>query len=56
MDTPVDLNGRQLVTSQYAGTTVQVRDGAAYVPDRPGLGVDVDEEWVRAQSSQKSGG
>jgi muconate cycloisomerase len=47
IDTPVDLNGRQFVTSAYARTTVQVEGGDAQVPTRPGLGVDVDEEWMR---------
>jgi muconate cycloisomerase len=46
--TPVDLNGRQFLQSPYARSTVQVEDGWATVPDAPGLGVDVDEEWVRA--------
>jgi L-alanine-DL-glutamate epimerase-like enolase superfamily enzyme len=27
---------------------VHVDAGEAHVPDRPGLGVDVDEGWVRA--------
>jgi muconate cycloisomerase len=46
--TPVDLNGRQFVASPYARTTVAIEDGWALVPAAPGLGVDVDEEWVRA--------
>jgi muconate cycloisomerase len=48
ISTPVDLNGRQFVESSYAQNTITVTDGVAVVPDRPGLGVDVDEEWVRA--------
>jgi muconate cycloisomerase len=48
IDTPVDLNGRQFIESPYARKTVVVEDGYANVPDAPGLGVDVDEEWVRA--------
>lgn len=48
IDTPVDLNGRQFLTSSYAtGATVEVRDGVAWVPTGPGLGVDVDESVVR---------
>jgi muconate cycloisomerase len=46
--TPVDLNGRQFIASPYARTTVAIEDGWALVPAGPGLGVDVDEEWVRA--------
>ncbi|MEW2330102.1 enolase C-terminal domain-like protein [Micromonospora chersina] len=48
IDTPVDLNGRQFVTSSYAtGATVEVKDGIARVPTGPGLGVEVDESVVR---------
>jgi muconate cycloisomerase len=46
--TPVDLNGRQFIESPYARATVQIADGWAAVPTAPGLGVEVDEEWVRA--------
>jgi len=49
VDTPVDLNGRQFVTSDYVGaTTVVVEGGRARVPTGPGLGVEVDEDAVRA--------
>ncbi|MGV9804863.1 mandelate racemase/muconate lactonizing enzyme family protein [Micromonospora chersina] len=48
IDTPVDLNGRQFLTSSYAtGATVEVTDGVARVPTGPGLGVEVDESVVR---------
>ncbi|MFG2054301.1 mandelate racemase/muconate lactonizing enzyme family protein [Micromonospora sp. NPDC048930] len=48
IDTPVDLNGRQFLTSSYAtGATVEVKDGVARVPTGPGLGVEVDESVVR---------
>ncbi|WP_346534249.1 enolase C-terminal domain-like protein [Micromonospora sp. DPT] len=48
IDTPVDLNGRQFLTSSYAtGATVEVRDGVAQVPTGPGLGVEVNESVVR---------
>ncbi len=43
---PVDLNGRQFLQSPYAVRTVRVADGRAWVPDGPGLGVDVDEDAV----------
>jgi muconate cycloisomerase len=49
IDTPVDLNGRQFVTSAYVGAeTVRVEDGCAWVPTGPGLGVEVDEDAVRS--------
>jgi len=47
IDTPVDLNGRQFIASPYAGPTVRVDGGTAWLPDRPGLGVEVDEQVVR---------
>lgn len=48
IDTPVDLNGRQFLTSSYTtGATVEVKDGVARVPTGPGLGVEVDESVVR---------
>lgn len=46
IDTPVDLNGRQFIESAYARSTVAIDRGNAFVPDQPGLGVDVDEAWV----------
>ncbi len=46
--TPVDLNGRQFIESPYARDTVRIEGGVAHVPAGPGLGVEVDEEWVRA--------
>ncbi|MET9068169.1 mandelate racemase/muconate lactonizing enzyme family protein [Streptosporangium sandarakinum] len=52
VDTPVDLNGRQFVRSSYVGgSTVEVVDGTALVPTGPGLGVEVDEDAVRALST-----
>lgn len=49
ISSPVDLNGRQFVSSVYTGErTVEVADGIARVPDGPGLGVDVDEATVRS--------
>ncbi|MGA5757718.1 mandelate racemase/muconate lactonizing enzyme family protein [Nonomuraea bangladeshensis] len=52
VDTPVDLNGRQFVRSAYVGgETVKVTGGTALVPTGPGLGVEVDEDAVRALST-----
>ncbi len=48
IDMPVDLNGRQFISSDYAGATIEVSAGAAQVPNRPGLGVEVEEDWLRA--------
>jgi muconate cycloisomerase len=50
IDTPVDLNGRQFVTSSYADTTIQLADATPQVPHRPGLGVGVAEDWLRGHA------
>lgn len=51
IDSAVDLNGRQFVESSYvAGQGVKVENGVAHVPTGPGLGVEVDEDVVRALS------
>jgi muconate cycloisomerase len=48
IDTPVDLNGRQFIESPYAyDATVSIERGVAKLSSAPGLGVDVDEAWVR---------
>lgn len=46
IDSPCDLNGRQFVESAYLRETIQVADGEVVVPDRPGIGVEVDEALV----------
>jgi muconate cycloisomerase len=48
IDTPVDLNGRQFISSDYAGATINVAASAATVPNCSGLGVYVDEQWLHA--------
>lgn len=46
---PADLNGPQFVRSPYVrGPDVVISDGTAHVPSGPGLGVEVDEDAVRA--------
>ena len=47
IDLPCDLNGRQFVESAYLSETVTVENGCVTVPDRPGIGVEVDESLVR---------
>ncbi|WP_281155561.1 enolase C-terminal domain-like protein [Streptomyces sp. HYC2] len=44
---PVDLNGRQFLSSVYATESVRLDGGTAHVPTSPGLGVEVDESVVR---------
>ena len=40
------VNGHQLYTHQMITPPITVKNGAAAVPERPGLGVDLDEEAV----------
>ncbi|GAA4040881.1 mandelate racemase/muconate lactonizing enzyme family protein [Nonomuraea soli] len=46
LGTPVDLNGRQFLASPYA-SGLAVEGPVAHVPAGPGLGIEVDEEWIR---------
>lgn len=46
IDLPCDLNGRQFVESCYLKETVTVENGRVAIPDRPGCGVEVDEDKV----------
>jgi muconate cycloisomerase len=49
MTRPADLNGPQFVESVYtSGPAIEIRQGRAVVPTGPGLGVEVDEQAVRA--------
>lgn len=51
VDTPVDLNGRQFLTSPYASPpAMAVVDGLVAVPQGPGLGIGIDEEVIRELS------
>jgi muconate cycloisomerase len=52
IDLPCDLNGRQFVESAYLRETVTVEGGYATVPDRPGVGVEIDEALVRRYAGE----
>jgi L-alanine-DL-glutamate epimerase-like enolase superfamily enzyme len=47
MRLPADLNGPQFIAEDYLATPLPVRGQVAYVPQGPGLGVEVDEDKVR---------
>lgn len=47
MDLPVDLNGRQFVESAYLKQGADITGGTVNISDRPGTGVEVDEDLVR---------
>lgn len=44
---PVDLNGPQFIEQDYLARPLPIREQVAYVPDTPGLGVEIDEARVR---------
>ncbi len=45
---PAALNGPQFLTADVLRTPIRVEGGVAQVPQGPGLGVEVDEDRVRA--------
>jgi L-alanine-DL-glutamate epimerase-like enolase superfamily enzyme len=47
MQLPVDLNGPQFIAEDYLANPLPIREQIAYVPEAPGLGVNIDEEKVR---------
>jgi len=44
---PAALNGPQFLTADILAKPLKIADGAADVPDGPGLGIEVDEQKVR---------
>jgi L-alanine-DL-glutamate epimerase-like enolase superfamily enzyme len=44
---PAALNGPQFLSGTYLRKPIEVKDGAALVPQGPGLGVEVDESKLR---------
>lgn len=46
---PAELNGPELLTDLYVGG-LRITKAVATVPDAPGLGVEVDEERIRAEA------
>ncbi len=49
---PAALNGPQFLTADMLVQPLEVRDGQAWVPQGPGLGIDVDEAKVTELSRQ----
>ncbi|MCA8964439.1 MAG: mandelate racemase [Planctomycetes bacterium] len=45
---PAALNGPQFLTADVLRAPIRVENGEAFVPQGPGLGVEVDEDKVRA--------
>jgi len=43
---PVDLNGPQFIAEDYLARPFPVKGQTAYVPDGPGLGIEIDEDKV----------
>lgn len=49
---PAALNGPQFLEGSFLRQPIAVKDGAAEVPQGPGLGVEVDEERVRRAAGE----
>jgi L-alanine-DL-glutamate epimerase-like enolase superfamily enzyme len=52
---PAALNGPQFLTADVLKNPLRIENGMAHIPDRPGLGIEVDEAKVIALM-KKSGG
>jgi L-alanine-DL-glutamate epimerase-like enolase superfamily enzyme len=48
IDYPCDLNGPQFIAEDYLKTPLRIEGRYAYVPEAPGLGIDIDEGKVKA--------
>jgi len=44
---PAALNGPQFLTADVLKTPLKIEKGLAYVPEGPGLGIQVDEDKIR---------
>jgi L-alanine-DL-glutamate epimerase-like enolase superfamily enzyme len=55
LKTPAALNGPQFLTVDVLKTPVRIEKGAAFVPEDPGLGIEVDEEKVMELLKQSGG-
>ena len=55
MKKPAALNGPQFLAADVLKKPLRIENGLAYVPEGPGLGVDVDEDKV-ADLMKRSGG
>ncbi len=52
---PAALNGPQFLTADVLKKPLRIENGNAYIPDGPGLGVEVDEGKVRELMRQSGG-
>jgi muconate cycloisomerase len=52
---PAALNGPQFLTADVLKKPLRIEDGMAYVPDGPGLGIEVDEDKVTELMRQCGG-
>jgi muconate cycloisomerase len=48
---PAELNGPELLQDLYV-SGLEITDATARIPDGPGLGVEVDEERIRAEARE----
>ena len=52
---PAALNGPQFLTADILKNPLRIEKGYAYVPEGPGLGIDVDEDKVIELMKRSSG-
>jgi muconate cycloisomerase len=44
---PADLNGPQFIVEDYLARPLPIRRQVAFLPDGPGLGIEIDEDKLR---------
>lgn len=55
LEKPAALNGPQFLTADVLREPLRIEDGQAWVPQGPGLGIDVDEKKVTELMKQSGG-
>ena len=54
MISPLQLNGPQYIETPFLSDRVWKGGGRVSLPEGPGLGVEVDEKWVRKNAVEVS--
>lgn len=54
LERPAALNGPQFLTAHVLKKPLEVRDGKAWVPNGPGLGIEVDEDRILELAKKKN--
>jgi muconate cycloisomerase len=56
LDRPAALNGPQFLTEEVLVTPLRIENGTAFPPEGPGLGIEIDEEKLRALVARTAAG